>query len=342
MSTRSPFDLTQLFTRKSEKQTPQIVGVVTMKGESFDAVKTQIADAGFKTDDMIELPDESVVFKQVDAVDSGEDGVVVRLSDSVGVVTKGFRPYNMDMDIGDTSFKDMAAAQGFYPSVSTVLDVVRGSIYGVVEKAANPDDAAVAVAKMFDEAKQYATSMVKGLPAKAFKLEADDTAVEEPFDIESLETIYKGMSPEHQAKMKAKMKAMSGDEPAKKEDAPSTTDDKAPVAKSEGAALTVEDVSKLITEALTASSAALITKMEALVSGVNEGVKKSVGELTEQVKKADEKAQSVSDTLSGMTVRGSEGGDIVLTSTRKAESSGGGREIDTAFIPRNQRAGRRQ
>lgn len=353
MKLRNAFDLSGLFTQKSEAQAPVVVGVATMKDDNFDAVKKQVEEAGFAVDQLVELEDQSVVFKQAEVAD-GDEGVAIRLNDNVAVVAKGFRPYNMDMDVGESSFKDMAAAQGFYPSVGTVLDVVRSSIYSVVEKAASPDEAATAVAKMFDEAKQYATTMVSGLPSKAFKLESSH-AVEAPFDpaafdFDSFELVYKGMSPEMKAKMKAMVDA-DGDtdnskpgEPAKKAEGEGAAAAKSaePVQKSAEGAITMDAVSKLIADSLAAATTELAKKMEAMVGGVTETVTKSVAELTEKVTKADAKAEEVSQLLSGKTVRGADGGDVVFQSARKSERSVGGGEIDTAYLPRNQRGLRRQ
>lgn len=383
------FDLGSLFTRKSEKTTPKVVGVVTLKTESFEEVKGLIADAGFKVEDVIELEDDSVVFKQEDFVEG--EGVVIRMNDNAALITKGFRPYNMDMSVGDTSFSDMAAAQGFYPSVSTVLDVVRNSIYGVVEKADSPDSAATAVSKMFDEAKSYAASMIRGLPVMAFKLEQAAPAEKEPDPVQVIKAFGK-LTPEMKAKMKAQMDANDAeDDPAQggdsgkdeaaedaakakakkaEDDAKAAKDAEAAVAakKAEAAAgtpadgkgkageatpvaaaavpLTTDDVSRIVGEHVEKSLGVLASKMESLMATLSEGVKKSVDgmttsmtDLTAQVKKADEKAQAVSDTLGRLTVGGSgkEDANITLTPARKAETGMGGREIDTAYLPRSAR-----
>lgn len=171
-------DLGNLFTRKAEvDQEAQVVGIVTMKGDGFDSIKQQIEDAGFDVSDMQEMEDGSVVFKQDGEIEG--DTSVVRLNDHVAIVTKGFSPYVMNMDVGEeTSFADACAAQGFYPGVRTIVDVLASSINRVVEKADTPANAARAVSKMFDEAKAYTSSFMNGLPQKAFKLE--DVAPELP------------------------------------------------------------------------------------------------------------------------------------------------------------------
>lgn len=165
-------DLGNIFARKSETKdkSAQVVAVVTMKGEGMESIKKQVEAAGFAVADMQEMDDGSVVFKQ-DGDMEGET-TVVRLNDHVAVVTKGFRPYSMDMDVGNgTSFAEACAAQGFYPGVRTIVDVLASSISSAADAAATPADAAKAVGKMFDEAKAYTVAFMNGLPVKAFKLE---------------------------------------------------------------------------------------------------------------------------------------------------------------------------
>ena len=57
--------------------------------------------------------------------------------------------------MGEVSFADQVSAQGFYPGISALIEVLRSDIYSTVEKASNPQEAAIAVEKVFDEAKAY-------------------------------------------------------------------------------------------------------------------------------------------------------------------------------------------
>jgi hypothetical protein len=163
-------DLAQVF--KGQKQA-EIVGVITMKGEGFAAVKEAVAKAGFKVDSIVENADGSVVLKQGEMKD-GEQLTVIKMSDDLAVAMKGFSPYNMSLagtDESAASFSDMCAAQGFYPGVSTMMGVLQSSVYDLTYKSDDPAAASEAVAKMFDEAKNYAISLLKALPSQAFKLE---------------------------------------------------------------------------------------------------------------------------------------------------------------------------
>lgn len=170
---KNPLQSLDLATVFKRDRAPALVGVITMKGEGFDAVKEAVAKAGFKVDAVVENADGSVVLKQADMAD-GDTVTVIKMSDNVAVALKGFSPYNMSLqgtDESAASFADMCAAQGFYPGVSTMMGVLQSSVYDLTYKSDDPAAASEAVAKMFDEAKNYAVSLLKALPSQAFKLE---------------------------------------------------------------------------------------------------------------------------------------------------------------------------
>jgi hypothetical protein len=167
-------DLAQVFKGKKTDPAPTIVGVVTMKGATFEAVKKAAAEAGFKVETVVENDDGSVVLKQADSAE-GDKLVVIKMGDAA-ITMKGFAPYNCVLDVsgdGDStvSFAEMCSAQGFYPDVSTVMDVLQSSVMQAAYKAEDPKSASETVAKMFDEAKTYAVSLMSSLPAACFKME---------------------------------------------------------------------------------------------------------------------------------------------------------------------------
>lgn len=165
-----------LFAKKAEPAVvvPVVVGIITMKGEGLESIKAQIVEAGFQVEDMIENEDGSVVFKQGDGEFDGE-GVVVRLNDHIGIVAKGFSPYPMEVSAdggsGTMSFADQCAAQGFYPGVTAIMDVLSSSVRDTVRGSDSPAEARDAIQKLFNEAQAYTVSFVAGLPASTFKLE---------------------------------------------------------------------------------------------------------------------------------------------------------------------------
>lgn len=170
MSQFAGIDLGNLFgTRKSEAKAPEVVAVVTMKGEGFESIKKQVEEAGFAVSDVKEMEDGSMVFKQGEG--EFEDGTVIRLNDDIAIVTKGFSPYNMDVSAGDVSFADQCAAKGFYPGVDAIMNTLSDAVRNITYNAKDPNEAKVAVTKLFSEASAYVAAFVGSLPVKAFKLE---------------------------------------------------------------------------------------------------------------------------------------------------------------------------
>jgi hypothetical protein len=123
-------------------------------------------------DAVIENEDGSVVLKQADVAE-GESVVVIKMSDALAVTMKGFSPYDMMFNSGDVSFADQCKANGFYPGVSTMMDVLQQSVMQAAYKSDSPATAADTVSKMFDEAKAYAVGLLQALPTAAFKAEAN-------------------------------------------------------------------------------------------------------------------------------------------------------------------------
>lgn len=339
-------DLGALFaTRKSEEPKVELVGVVTMKGEGYESVVGQIEEAGFDIDAAVDMEDGSVILKQ-DGEPEG-DGEVIRMGDNALLITKGFRPYSMEVENDGVSFADMVKAQGFYPGVSTALDVARAIILRTVEKADDPVAASKAIGKVMDEFKTYIQSLVVGLPAKAFKLETvfPEEAVKE--EAESTD--------ETQAEAAEESSAEEGTQAAKEGEAESeesaeATEGGESVAKSEeseGAVLTEEAVSAIFASKLDSVMEQFVAKMgealatvqksvETSVAGVNESVKS----LSDRVEKAEADAEAAAKTLTEALVGSHDAEDHVPIKKAEVQKSSG-REIDTAFMgrarPRHQR-----
>ena len=169
---------------KSQKpipEVPEILAVVTLKGDALASTLAAIEAAGFSVQKSDEQADGSVLLPQVDSADMSEAVVVIKMGDHTALVVKGFSPYSMQMDnVDGMSFSDICKAQGFYPGMRTTMDVLSSSVFEVASKSEDQTSAAEAVSKMFDEAKSYAVSMVKALPSKAFKLEAIEFKEETP------------------------------------------------------------------------------------------------------------------------------------------------------------------
>lgn len=343
-------DLGALFaTRKAETPAVEVVGVVTMKGEGYDSVVGQIAEAGFVTDTPVDMEDGSVILKQ--AGEPEGEGEMIRMGDNALLITKGFRPYSMEVEDDGVSFADMVKAQGFYPGVSTALDVARTIILRTAEKADDPVVASKAIGKVMDEFKTYIQSLVAGLPSKAFKLETvfPEEAVKD--EAEPTEEVQAETTEE--ASVEEGTQAVKEDG-AESEEAVETTSETTAegesVEKSEetkAAVLTEESVSAIFASKLDSVMEQFVAKMgealatvqksvETSVAGVNE----SVQSLTDRVEKAEAGAEAAAKTLTEALVGGSEAEDHVPAQKAEASKSSG-REIDTAFMggvrPRHKR-----
>jgi hypothetical protein len=383
MSVLKHLDLASVFKKEKPAALPsEIIGVITMKGDGFDSIKSKIEDAGFLVSKEAVMEDDSVLFGQSE--DMTGEHVLIRLSENAVVAVKRFNPYNMDMGVtGDSTFAEVCKAQGFYPGVGTMVDVLRSSVLTLAEKADDSAAAAVQVGKMFDEAKQYAMTMVSALPSKAFKLEdlypeeavvekaapavikckscgadckaGDKTCADCGADpmaapAQKDEAVDKGCAPKKPA-AKGMEDAADSAADAAGTSADGNSDDKAkPKAKAKKADGTDEDATEPLTQEVVAEMVSkqlevFTAKMENLLGGVSkavEGVGSSVQALTARVETAEGVAKAASEAVSGTVVLGSDGGDPTVV-TQKSESRSFGREIDTAYLPRNQRnsAGRR-
>lgn len=350
-------DLGALFaTRKAETPAVEVVGVVTMKGEGYDSVVGQIAEAGFVTDTPVDMEDGSVILKQ-DGEPEGE-GEMIRMGDNALLITKGFRPYSMEVEDDGVSFADMVKAQGFYPGVSTALDVARTIILRTAENADDPVAASKAIGKVMDEFKTYIQSLVSGLPSKAFKLETvfpEEAVKEEGEDTEeageetsveaSVEASVESTEEASQATKDETVEGQAASEEVVSGDAEGKSVEKSEETKE--AVLTEESVSAIFASKLDSVMEQFVVKMgealatvqksvETSVAGVNE----SVQSLTDRVEKAEADAEAAAKTLTEALVGGSEAEDHVPAQKAEARKSSG-REIDTAFMggvrPRHKR-----
>lgn len=342
------FDLGSIFTRKSEKG-PEVVGVVTMKGDKFDAVKDAIVASGFDVTDVQEHEDGSVVFKQGDL--EGET-TVVRISDELALVTKGFSPYNMDLSTaGGESFADACTAQGFFPGVSTVMEVLSQSVRETLYSAKTPGEASAGIDKLFREAGAYVKTMVSALPVKAFKMEQDvlTTSIAKGDDEQEQDTAAGAEAPTLEgeaagdahgtAEGEDSGEGSDGGDGADNGDAIDQEGGEQKAQKSEDS-LTPEKVSDMVAGKVGEALSGVTATMQAITAAL-EQVQKAAQDSTEAIKQfgarlddAEKVAKSAKEAVSGVVVGGIDADDRNnTTSVRKSETSVMG-EIDTAFQPR--------
>lgn len=339
-------DLGALFTRKSDKPKATIVGVATMKNEKLEAVKASLAEAGLDVSQMSEQTDGSVVFAQGTTLKSDDVHQLVRLSDDVVLVTKGFSMYN----IQDGSFADKCKVSGAYSGLSGMIAVLHEGIIDLMYNASKPTDAAAAVSKLFDEAKSYAVNLMNQLPVAAFKLDKGVVVKSEPLAPEDASVLVNGTE--------GAVAASTEDETVEKSDDPKKKDktkakdtsqcEGTPAAKAEGAEAAATEAqadpaagatqkSELDpTPDMMAQFQALMTQMgDSLTSSVTKSigeVTKNLNDLATRVEQVEGVAKSAEKAVSGFVLGGAEVGDH--TPSTKSDEVYVGREIDTAFKPR--------
>jgi hypothetical protein len=262
--------------------------------------------------------------------------VVIKMGDHTAIAMKGFSPYNMSMDTSEgVSFGDLCKAQGFYPGMGTVVDVLRNSVYETACKSEDPSDAAEKVSKMFDEAKQYAVGLIKALPAKAFKLEAIEVEVpgEEPAKPADKTTVEKTEAEKAAEALAAEAAKTSVEKTQAEKDAEAEA--AKPVVKNE-----MPDVAKLLADGLAGVTAQLTTEFGKLLAPVQksvDGLNGAVEGLTTKVAEVEGVAKAAEKAVKG-TVLGSDAGEDATTSVQKGDGGYKGREIDTGYAPRRRAA----
>lgn len=149
---------------------PQILGIATLaqEGAALEAVKKSLADNGFASDKVEKFEDGSVMFRQQDGELEGHS--LVRLSENLALVVKGFSPYNDDVN---NDFLANVKAQGFYSGVRSAADAFITALYGILRESDSPSDASASTSKLFSDFQTYVKGLVSDLPTKAFKMDLE-------------------------------------------------------------------------------------------------------------------------------------------------------------------------
>jgi len=234
----------------------------------------------------------------------------------------------------------------------------------------SPAKAAENVAFMFDEAKKYVAGMVRSLPAIAFKAETISPTVKKSgtemkkcksCGANCAEELDKcpdcGADPMAEPTAKEETCPECGtpkaDQPTTKEDGEDVckacgTKKKKPemqdaskkdesVAKEDS--LTIEQVSAIVQSKMDSVMEALVKKMEDMVASITTKVDTSIADISTKVEAAETVAKAANEKVSGIVVSGGDSDDH--DKVQKNERVGfGGREIDTAFMPRIRKASR--
>jgi hypothetical protein len=160
---------------KAKPAAPEIVAIIVEKqedelmGKVTDALKT----AGFNVDQRADLEDGTTMFTVAKADEN--DSTIVRLSESMAVVVKGFSQYSSGLQVS-SDFNEVMAATGFYQGVRTASDAMAFTLQNILCEAADAGEVAVKMEDVLGKFSSYVMTLTKGLPAAAFK--ADNGVIE--------------------------------------------------------------------------------------------------------------------------------------------------------------------
>jgi hypothetical protein len=155
-----------------------IAGVVvnsTGNAETDAAIVTALTDAGFNVDNVAKNEDGTLTFKQEGDIDPAAVHLV-RLSEDMVVVMKGFSPYSADLD-QSTDFSEVMACCGFYQGVSIATDALAQTLRNGLYAGSSPADAVKTLKDATGKFTTYVTTLLNGIPQKAFKAESLITEV---------------------------------------------------------------------------------------------------------------------------------------------------------------------
>lgn len=335
----------------NEEVKPSLVAVVVQKSDASDALKADLAGKGFEVETVIENDDETVTYVQKGEELNLDEQNVVRQSDGLLLVVKGFKPWTDAL----TAFADIANAQGFFPGMRCAGEILCDSISREVSEADNPADAAAKVGATIDAYKSHVLALIEALPSVAFKMElpakADATtdATTDAPKIEAQkaeETTVEGTEAAAATENKVEEPAgeqtgktveaqPEGEQVQKSESDKGTTDasgeGKAPVEepKTDAATLAAE-VAKILKNDLDG----IVQKVDALQQEVG-GVKETQQSLQNSLQEVARKSESVEAKLKGTVMADPTGEDVPgRTEVQKKDFVPLG---DTAFDPKNAR-----
>lgn len=222
----------KLFMNKQEKQAPFISSFVVNEGGDVEAVKKQLEENGFKTDNVKKNEDGLTFFVQKE-IDEDEKGqLALKLNDDLAahVVSKYFEP----MDFETTSFKELYSKAGVIPSIMTAQEVLREVILNTLYSSDIKDgpEASKKVKKALSEFSTIVTNMVENIPVSAFKMET--LKVEEKSE-EKTEEVKSEEAPEDKSKEQKEdlVKSEEGAEKAETTKSEDKEDEVEPVDKAE-------------------------------------------------------------------------------------------------------------
>lgn len=317
--------------KKSEPEQASILSFVVEKNEDFDAVKSALGEAGFSVEKMEENEDGTVSFKQSDEAVNEDEATVVRLSDSLIAVVKGFQPYCENMK----TFAEAVGVENYYSGVDVASRALRQTINKALYDSDDLPTAKKAVTKALADFAGYVTGLIDGLPQAAFKAEKVVGEAVAKCAVAKAEKIEKQGKQEEPAKNETASTEVTGDTPAQKSESGEGTQEG-----EQGAA----DVDAKIAKALEGFGAGLLNKVEEAITQKIAPLVDSVNSIEKAAKTATEKAEAVEKTVTTTVAAGAPAGDEPsgTSAVKKEDTDPRSGLFDTAFIRKSERHRRTQ
>lgn len=314
-------DLRRVLKGASEPLAPSISALVIF--DQPEAVVAKIGEKfkelGLKADEAKKYEDGTLMFAQDENPE--EDATMLRMSDNLIVVVKGFADYAESM-ANNADFSQAVRTRGFFQNVSVAGHGLIGSVQEQVVKAESQEKALTTVQDMVKKFEGYVTAMVKGVPQVAFKA---DAAVAEVL----AEMATKNEQEEEKPKEEEKPAV-----PAAKAEKPA--EDEKPVENAEKG-LTLDQVAALVAKSLEPLNAAL-TKLTTTTQAAVDGQAALSTRVDEIARKSDDVAKKLNGTVAAGANPDDKPGEGDLTKKSEEDDSPFGNGVfDTAFMSRRRR-----
>lgn len=349
-------DLGKIFkTTKAEQAPagPSVMGLVVAKSEFLGDVKEAVKKAGFSIDFVEEREDGTVIFKQSDEAVELDKLTIIKMSDDLLVVMKGFNPY----DISKLPFADVVKGQGFFPAVRNATEALQSVIYDAMYSATDAAEAVTKIDAQVAEFSSYLSSLTQQLPQSVFKAEVAVAECLEACTARKTEEAAKAdkvKCPECGADNAAgatKCKSCDADmkKPAAKEDNIGGGTSNEEAKKEDPAKGDAPDVAAVVKAAIDAALKP-VTDMVASVQGSLTDVTKEVSAIKDgqtalayKVAEVETTAKSAEATLKGTVIGAPPAGDDVrhIVTEKSAEDDPYTGTFDTAFITRKSAGAKR-
>lgn len=305
-------NLSNLFTTKKADTAPRVVAIVT-PGAIAANMALALKAEGYEVTETVTKDDDGVAILSIVDGYEAEDVTTFKMSDDVAVmvehVEKSFNSYETENDFAENIKK-----AGFFPGFRIATEVMMETVANVVhstEKGETPNES---VTKALKGYQAYVMSLVKSIPATAFKMETlapvviektdgesgDETTAEDTGTEGTTEVVEKGMLEENtnkEAKQTTGKKEVPGKESQDNTDSPNANKVVTEKAEDEGnTEVTTDETTEGdtgTTEVVKAEDAkgvdtdALVAKMAEIVSTEIGKVTTAVNSLSAQVEKVE-------------------------------------------------------